>query len=146
VADRVRCSSTSPVPTSRAITSMDTGRVPTVSRDGVKLPAILTMLVLLALVFGGIKLGYHVNISDAAKQTSANMSAVRLVERNCEEAELEIAQCVSEINIATSAIDMGMISSRGVDVIYLSAPEGATYTVPADSILYGEYRATNQGD
>ena len=53
----------------------------------------------------------------------------------------------AEVNVSYQAVQMGMISSKGVNVIYLTAPENADMILSAQSGgVTGERLATILGD
>ena len=61
--------------------------------------------------------------------------------------ETQLAVSASEVNVGYEAVQMGMISAKGVDVIYLSAPESANMKLAGSgTAMTGEYLATILGD
>ena len=67
--------------------------------------------------------------------------------RRNEELETQLAMSAAEVNVSYQAVQMGMISSKGVNVIYLTAPENADMILSTQSGgVTGERLATILGD
>ena len=135
-------------PMQRPVSALDTDRkrVPLIGREGVNLrlgmalilAALFALMLMAAVSYGRIiRLNYDVNtlrdkISDYGRQS--------------EIIRQQIDTESSEISVTLSAVEMGMISARGVDVIYLTAPESAVMSNPGTGTLSAEYLGAVFGD
>lgn len=134
-------------PTQQPVSAFDTGRgrAPLVSRDGMNLRAgiglLLTVIVLLLAVVA-VSYGQIASINQEANTARARVDALKDM---CDDIREEIAQSATEINIAISAVNMGMISARGVEVIYLTAPETAVMSNPDSGLFSIEYLSASLG-
>lgn len=145
VADRyARPQQTWTQPLMQPIASYDVERkhAPLISREGMSLRAAVTFLVTLVFVLGlgtGMYWGRVGMKNREVDNKRARIENIREMNYNVEAA---IAQSASEVNVAISAVQMGMISARGVNVIYLDAPVDAIYTNPVSGMLNGEYTSS----
>ncbi|MBP3637860.1 MAG: hypothetical protein J6K13_09940 [Clostridia bacterium] len=130
-----------------AVGNYDTGRVFPVSRDGISGPAACLALVCIIVILGVACLVDRSHVIEVSKQVSAMESRIEEIGLVNEGLETQLAVSASEVNVGYEAVQMGMISAKGVDVIYLSAPESAYMTWPnATATLTSEYLATILGD
>lgn len=135
-------------PINQPVSPFDTDRkrAPLVSRDGMSLRAgmglILTVIVALMFV---VALSYG-EISSINRNANVTRERAMDLQKMCYGIEAEIADSASEIKIATSAVEMGMISARSVDVIYLHAPDTAVLSNPGTGMLNVEYMSASIGD
>ena len=130
-----------------AVGTHDTGRIPSVSRDGLSGMAACVVLVMLISVLGIAWLVDRSNVIEAGKYTAELESRIEEITGINEGLENQLAHSASEVNIGYEAVQLGMISARGVDVIYLNAPEAANMTLAnAKSVLASEHLATILGD
>lgn len=124
-------------PTERPISAFDTDRrrAPLISGEGVSLRAGMgLLLVVFILMLGAVAVSYG-QISAINRDVNVARDRVAALQNMCYEIEMEIAQNASEINVSRSAVEMGMISARGMDVIYLTAPETAVMSNPGTGML-----------
>lgn len=130
-----------------AVGSHDTGRIRPVSRDGLSGPAACVALVCLIAVLGIACLVDRSHVIEASKHISDMESRIEEIGLINEGLETQLAVSASEVNVGYEAVQLGMISAKGVDVIYLSAPESANMTLAnTDSALTSEHLATILGD
>lgn len=130
-----------------AVSSRDTSRIRAVSRDGVRGTAALMALMLLTCALGAACLVDYSQVLEAGKRVSRIQDRIDAISLRNEELEMELAMSAAEVNVSYQAVQLGMISARGVNVIYLTAPENANM-IPSTSAngLTGEYLATILGD
>lgn len=130
-----------------AVGTHDTGRIPPVSRDGLSGPAACVALVCLISLLGIACLVDRSNVIEAGKRVSTMETRIEEMGLINEGLETQLAVSASEVNVGYEAVQLGMISAKGVDVIYLSAPEAANMTIAnVDNTLTGERLATILGD
>lgn len=130
-----------------AVGSHDTGRIRTVSREGIRGVTACVLLTFLACSLGVAYLVDRSHVIEAAKEVSRMETAYEELSRKNADLERQLADRASEVNVGYEAAQMGMISARGVDVIYLSAPADANLTLSnTSSALVGERLATILGD
>ncbi|MBQ8653545.1 MAG: hypothetical protein IJ507_01300 [Clostridia bacterium] len=130
-----------------AVGTHDTGRIRLISRDGVKGTAACVMLAALVCTLGVATLVGRSRVIEAGKRVSDIQSRIETVTRRNEELETEIAMSEAEVNISYKAVQMGMISAKGADVIYLTAPKDAEMILSASgSGIVGAHLATILGD
>lgn len=129
------------------VSSRDTGRIRAVSRDGMRGTAALMALMMLVCVLGAACLVDYSQVLEAGKRVSRIQDRIDAISLRNEELETELALSAAEVNVSYEAVQLGMISARGVSVIYLTAPENANM-IPSASVsgLTGEYLATILGD
>ena len=130
-----------------AVGSHDTGRIRLVSRDGIQGTLACTLLAVMICTLGIAGLVGRSQVIEAGKRVSDMQSRIESVTRRNEELETELALCAAEVNVSYKAVQMGMISAKGVNVIYLTAPEDANLILTAGgSGIIGEHLATILGD
>lgn len=130
-----------------AVGSHDTGCVPAISRDGVSGSMACVLLVCLIFSLGVAYLVGRSQVIEAGKRVSSMESRIEDITQMNEELETQLAASASEVNVGYEAVQLGMISARGVDVIYLNAPDDADITLAgAGTSLSGEHLATILGD
>lgn len=105
---------------------------------GVLLTALGTMLLVVAL-----SIGVNVSINS---QINTDTQRAEELKKMCYDLEVKIAAGESEVQVSATAVQMGMISARGMDVIRLTAPEAAIMTNPGTGTLTAEYLGTIFGD
>lgn len=135
-------------PNARPVSTFDTdrGRAALISREGVNLRlgvgmillAIILALALMASSYGQVmRINHEVNtMRDRISDLSNRSAAVK--------AQIDMES--SEIKVSASAREMGMISARGVNVIYLKAPETAVMSNPGTGMLGSEYLSASLGN
>lgn len=130
-----------------AIGTHDMGRIPAVGREGLSGPAACVVIVSLICILGVACLVDRSHVIEAAKRVSILESRIEEMNRTNADLETEVAVTASGLNVGYEAVQMGMISAKGVDVIYLNAPERANMTLAnASNAITGEYLATILGD
>lgn len=111
----------------QAMGSMDAARVPAVSRYGVSLVPAVVMLFVASVILGMMLLMSWSDVSETAKHISDQQMRMTELGGLTAEAEYQIAEYSNDVNIRQEAVRLGMINSKGVDVIYLTAPEAANF-------------------
>lgn len=125
----------------------DTGRAPAVGREGLTASAACLTLVCLFSLLGIIFLVGRSNVIEAGKKADDIQRRIDEVILVNEGLETQLALTASEINVGYEAVQMGMISAKGVDVIYLNGPEAAELELTGSgTAMTSEYLATILGD
>ncbi|MBQ8201683.1 MAG: hypothetical protein IJZ74_07950 [Clostridia bacterium] len=115
----------------RAMGNMDAMRLPVFNRYGVQLRTALVMLFVFAAVLGGVWLGAVAEMSSVSKHISAQQLRIDELAVESAKTEKDIAAKSNDVSIRQEAVRLGLISSKGVGVIYLTAPETAVITPAA---------------
>ena len=63
------------------------------------------------------------DMTELSKSVSSLRASITRTQQENAELENQMAQLCSEVNVGYEAAKLGMISAKGVDVIYLIAPE-----------------------
>lgn len=128
-------------PTQQPVTAFDTERkhAPLFSHEGVNLRAGVSLLLAVMIVMLAVVAVSYGEISSINRDVNASRERIEALQGMCYDTEARIAQSASEINVTISAVEMGMISARGVNVIYLQAPEAAVMSNPGTGMLSAEY-------
>lgn len=128
--------------------NIDTERreAPLISLDGMRVGAALILLAVVGVILLGIWSMSFRQLLETNAMIDANRSRIDEINRNCAEVETRIAASASEINVPISAVEMGMVSAKGVKVIYLNVPASATFGNPAMGMMTGDYLASMQGN
>lgn len=130
-----------------AVGRYDTARIRLVSRDGVKGTAACVMLAVLFVTLGVCSLVGRSQVLETTQRVSDMQARIASVTQRNEELETELAVSAAEVNISYQAVQMGMISAKGVNVIYLTAPEDANLILSTSGTgMAGEYLATILGN
>lgn len=130
-----------------AVGRHDTGRVPAVGHEGMSGPAACAALVCLIAVLGVIFLVGRSNVIEVGKKANELQQRIEEIGLINEGLETQLAVSASEVNVGYEAVQMGMISAKGVDVIYLSGPEAAEIKFAGKgTTMTSEYLATILGD
>ncbi|MCH5286286.1 MAG: hypothetical protein J1E43_02600 [Christensenellaceae bacterium] len=128
-------------PTQRPVSAFDTDRkrAPLISSEGISVRAGMGLLLAVLIVMLGVVAISYGQISSINRDANVARERVATLQEMCYEIEAEIARNASEINVSRSAVQMGMISARGMDVIYLTAPETAVMSNPGTGMLSADY-------
>ena len=128
-------------PMQQPISPFDTDRTRPrlMSREGVSLRAGVALLLAVTLVMLGVVALSYGEISVINREINVARERTATLQEMCYGIEAQIASSASEIKVTTSAVEMGMISARGVNVIYLKAPETAVMSNPGTGTLSAEY-------
>ena len=128
-------------PTQRPVTAFDTERkrAPLFGHEGMNLRAAISLLMALVVVLAGVVAFSYGEVARLNRDTNASLERIETLKRMSYDIEKQIADSASEINVTISAVEMGMISARGVNVIYLKAPETAVMSNPGTGTLSAEY-------
>lgn len=130
-----------------AISSRDTGRIRLVSRDGVKGTLACVIMAALVCTLGIACLVGRSQVIEAGKRVNNVQARIDAVSLRNEELETELAVSAAEVNVSYEAVQMGMISAKGVNVIYLTVPENANLILSnSGSGFIGEHLATILGN
>ena len=124
-------------PSQRPVSTFDTdrGRAPLFSREGMSLGAGIGLLIAVFILLAGVAVGSYAEVIHVNQKVNVARDRIATLQEMCYDLETEIAMNVSEINVSRSAVEMGMISARGMDVIYLTAPETAVMSNPGTGML-----------
>lgn len=128
-------------PMQRPISPLDTERkhAPLISRDGMNCRMGVSLLLLLSIVMLAILAFSYGEICSINRDVNTARERIEMLRNMSYDIEAQIAQSASEVNVTISAVEMGMISARGVNVIYLRAPEAAVMSNPGTGTLSAEY-------
>lgn len=129
-----------------AVGRYDTGRAPAVGHEGMSGPAACAALVCLIAVLGVIFLVGRSNVIEVGKKANELQQRIEEIGLINEGLETQLAVRASEVNVGYEAVQMGMISAKGVDVIYLSGPEAQIQIAGKGTSMTSEYLATILGD
>lgn len=130
-----------------AVSSRDTGRIRLVSRDGMKGTLACVVMAALVCTLGIACLVGRSQVIEAGKRVNNVQARIDAVTLRNEELETELAVSAAEVNVSYQAVQMGMISAKGVNVIYLTAPENANLILSGSgSGFVGEHLATILGN
>lgn len=130
-----------------AIGTHDTGRAPAVGHEGMSGPAACAALVCLISVLGIACLVGRSGVIEAGKKADDLQRRIEEVSLTNEGLETQLAITASEVNVGYEAVQLGMISAKGVDVIYLTGPDGADLKLAGSTAsMTSEYLATILGD
>lgn len=130
-----------------AVSTHDTGRVPAVGHEGMSGPAACAALMCLIAVLGIACLVGRSGVIEAGKKANDLQKRIEDVTLSNESLETQLAISASEVNVGYEAVQLGMISAKGVDVIYLSGPDDAVLKLAGSTTsITSEYLATILGD
>lgn len=130
-----------------AVSNYETGRAPAVGHEGLNGSAACVTLVSLIAVLGIVFLVGRSNVIEAGKKANDLQRCIEEITLVNEDLETQLAITASEVNVGYEAVQLGMISAKGVDVIYLSGPTGADLKLAGTgATMTGEYLATILGD
>ena len=128
-------------PMQQPISPLDTERkhAPLISHEGVNLRAGVSLLLAMVIVMLAVVAVSYGEISSINREVNVARERIETLQSMSYDIEAQIARSASEINVTISAVEMGMISARGVNVIYLQAPEAAVMSNPGTGTLSAEY-------
>lgn len=130
-----------------AVSNYETGRAPAVGNEGMSGSAACAALVSLITVLGIVFLVGRSNVIEAGKKANELQRRIEEMTLINEGLETQLAMTASEVNVGYEAVQLGMISAKGVDVIYISGPEQADLKLAGSgTAMTGEYLATILGD
>lgn len=130
-----------------AVGTHDTGRAPAVGHEGMSGPAACVALACLVVVLGVACLVGRSEVIEAGKKANGLQKRIEDVTLSNESLETQLAISASEVNVGYEAVQLGMISAKGVDVIYLSGPDDAVLKLAGTGTsMTSEYLATILGD
>lgn len=147
VADRRKRTNTyHSVPLQQPVGDFDTARIRPVSAQGMRASTAVLLLVIMLFTLGVTWLTYRSRMIEVGKGINSDVVRTAQLQQQAADMERQIAQSTTDISIAEMARDMGMRSSKGVDVVYLTAPENAVCVPANDGNFTGTYLATILGD
>lgn len=130
-----------------AVSNYETGRAPVVGHEGMSGSAACATLVGLIAVLGIVFLVGRSNVIEVGKKANDLQRRIEEITLVNEGLETQLAVTASEVNVGYEAVQLGMISAKGVDVIYLNGPTGADLKLAGSgTTMTGEYLATILGD
>lgn len=128
-----------------AVGRFDTGRVNAFNHDGMKATAALVALALLTATLAMTYIVARSRLNEAGKGIDSARMAIQQVTSRNDDLQRDLAEREADVQVSMKAVKMGMISSRGANMIYLTAPENAVIT-PADNwFLSGDRLASLAG-
>lgn len=128
-----------------AVGRFDTGRVNAFNHDGMKATAALVALALLTATLAMTYIVARSRLNEASKGIDSARMAIQQVTSRNDDLQRDLAEREADVQVSMKAVKMGMISSRGANMIYLTAPEDAVIT-PADNwFLSGDRLASLAG-
>jgi len=134
------------VPVQQPVGDFDTARIRPVSAEGMRASTAVLLLAIMLFSLGVTWLTYRSRMIEVGKDISSDVARATALQQQAADLELEIAESTTDVSIAEMARDMGMRSSKGVDVVYLNAPENAVCIPANDGTFTGTYLATILGD
>lgn len=134
-------------PTQRPITAFDTERrsAPLISHEGVNQWAGVWLLIAIAFILALVFAFSFAEVHKMSREVNQSHDHIAVIQQQIADLERTIAETASERNVSASAVEMGMISARGVDVIFLKAPETAMSN-PGTGTLSAEYLSAVFGE
>ena len=128
-------------PTQKPVSAFDTERkhAPLFGHEGVNLRVGMSLLLAAIIVMLAVWACSYGEISRINREMNVARERIESLKSMSYDIEAQIARSASEINVTISAVEMGMISARGVNVIYLQAPETAVMSNPGTGTLSAEY-------
>ena len=118
-----------------AIRQDDARRMPPVNRHGVHVMPALVMLVALFAVLGSILLMHMSERSSIQHAIDQKQDRINVLTVECARTENSIASQSNDVNIRQEAVRLGLISSKGVNVQYLDAPQDAVISMSEQSVI-----------
>lgn len=118
-----------------AIRRDEARRMPPVNKHGVHVMPALVMFMALAVVLGSIFLTHldeRSKVQSAINQKQTRMAQLKV---ECDAITLAIASQSSDMNIRQEAVRIGLISSSGVNEIYLDPPQDAVITIADATVI-----------
>ena len=97
--------------------------VPVVSSTGMRKNAGIAAVAIFCFLLGVMFLIRVSDMTELSKSVSSLRASITRTQQENAELENQMAQLCSEVNVGYEAAKLGMISAKGVDVIYLIAPE-----------------------
>ena len=112
-----------------AIDSMTTGRVPPVSRDGASKNAATLIVAVFCFVLAVITLVDVSALMESGKNVALLKEQIAEMDESNLVLEKRLADSNSDVTVGYDAVQLGLLSAKGVEVIYLTAPESAQFTL-----------------
>lgn len=116
-----------------AIRQDDTARMPAINKYGVHFMPAMVMLTVLAVFLFSIFLGQMDEREKIRHSIAAKQDRISVLQVECDRTNQAIAAQSNDVNIRQEAVRMGLISSKGVTVNYLQAPQDAVITLAGQS-------------
>ena len=118
-----------------AIRQDDTARMPAINKYGVHVvPAMAALLVAAIFLCSvlAVQLDERARIRNAI---AAKQARIGVLQVECDKTDAAIKAQSSDVNIYQEAVRMGLISSKGVNVTYLEAPQDAVITTADQAVV-----------
>ncbi len=112
-----------------AIRRDEARRMPPVNKHGVHVLPALVMLMALMVGLGSVLLVQMGQRNAVQSAINYKQDRINVLTVACASTERDIASQSNDVNIRQEAVRMGLISSKGVNVMYLDAPEDAVITL-----------------
>ncbi len=118
-----------------AIRQDDTARVPVIGRHGVSLMTGIGMFLAFGLVLFLVFVGQFSKRAAVLEDIAKKQDRINVLTVECAATEKDIASQSNDVNIRQEAVLLGLISSKGVDVQYLEAPQDAVITMADQTVV-----------
>lgn len=119
----------------RAVHQSDTARMPAINKYGVQIVPALVMLLALAVFLGSMMISMLAQRDSVQHAINYKQDRIAVLNGECANTERAIASQSNDVNIRQEAVRMGLISSKGVHVQYLEAPQDAVITLADRSVI-----------
>lgn len=116
-----------------AIHQDDTARMPAVNKYGVRFLPAMAIFAVIVICMAVVLCGQMDERQKVKNSISAKQNRIEVLKVECANTEAAIASQSNDVNIRQEAVRMGLISSKGVDVEYLEAPQDAVITLADQS-------------
>ena len=118
-----------------AIRQDDARRMPAINKHGVHLVPALAIFAVMILFLGSFMLVQLAQRNDVQRAINARQDRINVLGMECANTSRAIAAQSNDVNIRQEAVRMGLISSKGVAVMYLEAPADAVITLPENTAI-----------
>ena len=118
-----------------AVRHEDTARTPAVCKHGVQIMPALVLFVALVVCLGSVMLSQMAQRDKVQTAINYKQDRIATLSGECANTERAIASQSNDVNIRQEAVRMGLISSKGVNVQYLEAPQDAVITLADQSVI-----------
>ena len=119
----------------QAVHQSDTARMPAINKYGVQIVPALVMLLALVVCMGSVMISMLAQRDSVQHAINYKHDRISVLTGECANTEHAIASQSNDVNIRQEAVRMGLISSKGVHVQYLEAPQDAVITLAARSAI-----------
>ncbi len=118
-----------------AVRQEDTARMPAVNKYGVHMLPALVLFVAVMVCLGSVMISQLAQRDKVQSAINYKQDRIATLTGECANTERAIASQSNDVNIRQEAVRMGLISSKGVHVQYLEAPQDAVITMAEQSVI-----------